>query len=194
MLVRPAKSTRPPASPDGRFAAIDFETADYGRDSACALAIVIGEGDRVLHQHSVLIRPPRRDFIFSYLHGITWDHVALEPSFADVWPSLAPLFDGVEFIAAHNASFDRSVLLHCCHLAGLPLPAAEFQCTVKLSRRAWCLDHAKLPDVCRHLGLPLNHHDAASDALACASIVLAARRLGFPLDSWLGRYTGRLPG
>ena len=26
-----------------RFAALDFETADYGRDSACALSIVIVE-------------------------------------------------------------------------------------------------------------------------------------------------------
>jgi len=31
-----------------------------------------------------------------------------------------------------------------------------------------------LPDVCRHLGLPLQHHNALSDAEACANIVLAA--------------------
>lgn len=26
-----------------RFAAIDFETADYGRDSACAVSVVVAE-------------------------------------------------------------------------------------------------------------------------------------------------------
>lgn len=32
----------------GRFAALDFETADYGRDSACALSVVIVDNDRVV--------------------------------------------------------------------------------------------------------------------------------------------------
>jgi DNA polymerase-3 subunit epsilon len=33
-----------------------------------------------------------------------------------------------------------------------------------------------LPDVCSYLGLPLRHHDPASDAEACAQIVIAARK------------------
>ncbi|MFA5187667.1 MAG: exonuclease, partial [Patescibacteria group bacterium] len=36
----------------------------------------------------------------------------------------------------------------------------------------------KLPDVCRRLKIPLNHHDAASDAEACARIVMAAMQDG----------------
>jgi DNA polymerase-3 subunit epsilon len=32
-----------------------------------------------------------------------------------------------------------------------------------------------LPNVCSYLGIPLDHHNAASDAEACARIVLAAR-------------------
>ena len=42
-----------------------------------------------------------------------------------------------------------------------------------MARRAWNLRPTKLPDVCRHLGITLNHHDALSDALACAKIVIA---------------------
>lgn len=45
---------------------------------------------------------------------------------------------------------------------------------MKLARRTWGLRPAKLPDVCRHLGIGLRHHDALSDAEACARIVLAA--------------------
>jgi DNA polymerase-3 subunit epsilon len=35
--------------------------------------------------------------------------------------------------------------------------------------------------VCRHLGIPLNHHDALSDAEACARIAIEAARAGAAL-------------
>ena len=156
------------------FAAIDFETADYGADSACAVAVVRVRDGRVAESACRLIRPPRREFIFTYIHGLAWEDVRREPAFGDVWPSLSPLLAGADFLAAHNASFDRGVLHACCAAAGLSPPALDFTCTVSLARRVWGLYPTKLPDVCRHLGIPLRHHDAASDALACARIVLAA--------------------
>ncbi len=176
----------------GRFAAIDFETADYGRDSACALAVVVVEGTEIIRQEYFLIRPPRPQFVFTYIHGIRWTDVAESPRFCDLWPSVAPLMEGVEFLAAHNASFDRSVLYQCCHGAKVPHPTHRFQCTVKLARHAWGLRPATLPDVCRHLGIPLQHHQAESDARACAEIVIAARKQGLPLSPWLGKYSGTL--
>ncbi|NNN06310.1 MAG: hypothetical protein HKL90_10460 [Elusimicrobia bacterium] len=48
----------------------------------------------------------------------------------------------------------------------------------KIARKAWAIRPTKLPDVCRHLGLKLSHHDALSDAEACANIVLAAAKDG----------------
>jgi DNA polymerase-3 subunit epsilon len=155
-----------------RFAAIDFETADYGRDSACALAVVVVEDGKIVHKGYNLLRPPRREFVFSYLHGITWNDVQDEPDFKALWPKLKPLLKGLDFIAAHNASFDRSVLYACCENAAIKPPVVEFLCTMKLARRMWNLKPTKLPDVCKHLGITLKHHDAASDALACAKIVL----------------------
>jgi DNA polymerase-3 subunit epsilon len=47
----------------------------------------------------------------------------------------------------------------------------------------WQLRPTKLPDVCRYLAIPLNHHRADSDSRACAEIVLAALA-----DGW--RYAG----
>ena len=156
------------------FVALDFETADSGRDSACAVGLVRVEEGRITRSIHRLIRPPRSDMMFSYIHGITWERVRGEPPFARVWPELLPVLEGADFLAAHNASFDRFVLRACCERAGLPLPALPFECTVKLARRTWGLRPAKLPDVCRHLGIGLRHHDALSDAEACARIVLAA--------------------
>ncbi len=180
-------------SPGGRFAAIDFETADHGRDSACAVAVVVVDGIEIVKEDHFLIRPPRQQFLFSWVHGITWRDVADAPAFGDIWPRVAELIDGVEFLAAHNAGFDRSVLFQCCHYAGLECPELRFQCTAKLARQAWGLSPATLPDVCRHLGIALRHHQADSDARACAEVVVAARERGLPLSPWLGAYRGRLP-
>ncbi len=177
------KQPRTPVARQPVFAAIDFETADYERDSACAVAVVRVEGDRIVRRVHHLIRPPRRDFVFSYLHGISWDDVVGAPSFRDLWPLLRAEFDGVDFLAAHNASFDRSVLETCCRRGGVKPPSSPFECTVRLARSAWGIYPTKLPDVCRRLRIPLDHHHAASDAEACARIVIAAAKAGVILSS-----------
>jgi len=158
------------------FVALDFETADYFPDSACALGLVRVENHQIVHRTYSLIKPPRRRFVFTYLHGITWEDVAHQPTFAELWPSLTPILAGVDFLAAHNASFDRSVLNRCCETAGLNPPALPFECTVRLARQTWNIYPTKLNNVCDHLGITLKHHQAASDAEACALIVIAAHR------------------
>ena len=157
------------------FVAIDFETADPNPDSACAVALVRVEGWDVVARKSRLIRPPRRWMYFTHIHGIKWEHVAREPSFGEVWPDLAPLLAGADHLVAHNAPFDRNVLRACCAAAGLEMPIQPFICTVQVARRTWNLRPANLPSVCRFLNIPLNHHDALSDAEAAARIVIAAR-------------------
>lgn len=168
-----------------KFAAIDFETADYGRDSACALAVVIAENGVIVDKRYSLIRPPRRDFVFSYLHGITWCDVAKKPTFGEYWPEIKGLFEDIDFIAAHNASFDRGVLHACCSMEGHKLPKNNYLCTMKLARRLWNVFPTKLSDVCRHFSIQLKHHDASSDALACAKIVLNAVEHGVPKGAFL---------
>ena len=173
------------------FAAIDFETADYGRDSACAVAVVRVEGNAIVDRAHYFIRPPRRDFVFSYLHGITWNDVADAPTFRQLWPALRRKFAGVEFLAAHNATFDSSVLQACCERARLSLPSHSFQCTVRLARGVWNIYPTRLPDVCKYLGIPLRHHHAESDAEACARIVIAATKAGMLLSPRLPPPGGR---
>lgn len=160
------------------FVAIDFETSDPSLDCACAVGVVRVEGDQIVAREHRLIRPPKRPIRFTEIHGITWSMVAHEPVFRDVWPELAPLFDGAQVAYAHNASFDRGVLRACCAAAGLPMPNTPFHCTVTLARRAWNLRPTRLPDVARYLGVTLDHHNALSDAEACARIAIAARADG----------------
>ena len=170
-----------------RFAALDFETADYGRDSACAVAVVVVDSGAIVYKGCSLIRPPRRNFVFTYLHGISWEDVANQPDFKEFWPKLKPLFNGVDFIAAHNAAFDRSVLYTCCEDCGVTAPDTRFLCTMRLARRLWDIRPTKLPDVCNYLNIALKHHDPASDALACAQIVLETVDKGVPESALLKR-------
>jgi DNA polymerase-3 subunit epsilon len=160
------------------FVAIDFETADYHADSACSLALVRVERNEIVARQSRLIRPPRKQFRFTYLHGISWDDVAFEPEFADIWPELEPILDGASFLVAHNARFDQNVLNTCCRSAGWAPPPHPYLCSVRVARRAWRLPRYRLSDVCGHLGIALNHHVALSDAEAAARIVIAAAMTG----------------
>ena len=52
------------------FVAIDFETANHRGDSACALGLVRVEDGAVTAAESLLIRPPDRNFSFTWVHGI----------------------------------------------------------------------------------------------------------------------------
>jgi DNA polymerase-3 subunit epsilon len=158
------------------FVALDFETADYAPDSACALGLVRVENHQIVQRTYSLIKPPRRRFVFTYLHGITWEDVAYQPTFGELWPTYSPMLEGIDFLAAHNASFDRSVLHMCCAAAGLEPPRIPFECTVRLARQTWKIKPTKLNNVCDHLGITLKHHHAASDAEACALIVIAAHQ------------------
>ena len=165
------------------FAAIDFETASNRADSACAIGVVRVSEGRIVDRSSHLIRPPSQDFRFTYIHGITWTDVEAAPDFSGVWPLIARHFDGIDFISAHNARFDRGVLAACCRTYGLEPPQLPYLCTVKLARDMWSLRPTKLPDVCRYLGLSLTHHEALSDSLACAQIVIAAEQDGWRHDA-----------
>ena len=156
------------------FVAIDFETADYGRDSACSVGLVrVDDGCITAREHR-LIRPPREDFVFTYIHGIEWADVAGAPPFGEVWRDVEPLLAGVDFLVAHNKGFDRGVVRACCAAAGLDEPDHLWKCTVQMARHDLGIRPANLAHVCKTLDISLRHHDALSDAEACAQIVLRA--------------------
>ena len=161
------------------FVAIDFETANGAGDSACAVAVVAACDGRLVGSWSSLIRPPTSLFTFSHVHNLAWEDVREAPAFHEIWPELDRRLSDADFVAAHNAPFDRGVLEACCRRYGLRRPPVPFECTVQIARAQWRIYPTKLPDVCRRLGIPLRHHVAESDAEACARIVLAAEAAGW---------------
>ena len=124
------------------FVAIDFETADTGRDSACSVGLVRVEKGEIVERVVQLIQPPRletgdlftpppAEFQFTYIHGIRPQQVLDQPTFAQAWPKLARFLEGADFLAAHNAPFDKGVLTACCEAARLPKPPHRFIDTVR---------------------------------------------------------------
>lgn len=165
-----------------KIVAIDFETADTGADSACALGIVTIENGRIAQSAARLIKPPRQRFVFTYIHGITWNDVKAAPEFGEVWDELEEHWRDADYLVAHNAPFDRKVLNTCCGKAGRAKPATPFLCTVRIARAHWQFKPANLAYVSEQLGITLKHHDALSDALACATIAAQAVQEGYAID------------
>jgi DNA polymerase-3 subunit epsilon len=174
----------PPASAYNkgmRFLAIDFETADNGGDSACAVGLVLVDRGEVVQEFVRLIKPPRPRILFTHIHGLSWQDLQDAPDFGQLWPELAPHFEGIDFVVAHNASFDRKVLASCCRAHNVTMPQVPFRCSVQLARSILGIRPANLANCCKVLGIELNHHEALSDARACALITLRAesqRRAG----------------
>ena len=141
------------------FVAIDFETANHRKVSACAVGLATGRNGKIEVVRSFLIRPPETRFEFTGIHGLRWKDVCGAPTFGELWPTLLAWISGAEFIAAHNASFDRRVLHACCAMSEIRAPKLPFTCTVELARSQWGIYPTRLPNVCRRLGIPLRHHD-----------------------------------
>ncbi len=156
------------------FVAIDFETANRNPDSACAIGLVKVVDFQVVDRVEYLIRPPTSWFEFTYIHDIDWSMVAGQPTFAELQPQIDLFLAGADFLAAHNANFDRRVLAACHETYRLARRSHRFLCTVQLARQHWQIRPTKLSDVCQKLGIKLQHHNALSDANACAQIIIAA--------------------
>jgi DNA polymerase-3 subunit epsilon len=155
-----------------KFIALDFETANNERNSACALGIAVVENRVITEQVSVLIKPPKSYFIYTGVHGITWDDVKNERTFEEIWPDIKKYFSKIDFVAAHNIPFDKSVLEACCDYYGIKKPVNKYKCTLQISKNKLKLKSNALDSVCRYYGIELNHHNALSDTLACAKIMI----------------------
>ncbi|MCU0858546.1 MAG: 3'-5' exonuclease [Pontiellaceae bacterium] len=158
------------------FTAIDFETATAQRHSACAVGIVTVENSEIVDQYSTLIRPPDNEYSFWNIevHGIRPKDTVTAPTFAELYPEIHKRLAG-RIVVAHNESFDRSVLKHTMSHYGLDYGALgltdQWECTMRIYRTKG-FRPCKLSDCCQRLHIELNHHEALSDALACARLYL----------------------
>jgi len=174
------------------FTAIDFETANSNPNSACALGLVVVQAGVVVDSKRWLIRPPSSQFEFTYIHGITWRDVAMQPDFGQLWPQFRPYLAG-QVLAAHNARFDLSVLFALFRQYRVGYWRGEVVDSLAVARRIWpMLNNHQLQTVAAFLSIPLDHHDAVSDAKACAQILCLAEQAQTGVIGKLARRYGEV--
>lgn len=179
----------------GPIVGIDVETACPEHGAVCSIGVaLVLRGQSVREQHWLLDPGTRFDPRFIGIHGITPAMVLGKPRLLGAWPEISgfiarsiretsdpglltgcPSDDPEPLFVAHNAQFDRRQIEAA--IDG-PLPF-RLACTVAMSRRAFpqLLRH-NLKSVSAHLQIPLRHHDALSDARACALIAHRCIRVG----------------
>jgi DNA polymerase III subunit epsilon len=155
------------------FTAIDFETANSSRSSACSLGLVEVRNGIITKEHIWLIDPQQKfDGRNIAIHGITPSMVQGQPTFHELWPVLEPMLQG-QVIVAHNASFDMSVLRYCLDGASVFYPSFQYLCTYLLGKKMLNHLHShRLNVISEHFGIRLKHHDALEDARASAAILI----------------------
>jgi DNA polymerase-3 subunit epsilon len=159
------------------FSAIDFETA-VGHN-ICSVGIVVVENGSIIEEYHQLIQPPYNDYNYYNIrvHGITPDDTWDAPLFSQVFPEIGKRLNG-RIVVAHNEGFDRGVLqksmkdynIHSSELDTAP----KWECTVKIFRKMGFKKN-NLKACCDRHNIKLKHHDALSDAKACAKLYLISQ-------------------
>lgn len=161
-----------------RVVILDFETANNHPASACSIGFVVMEDGVILHEGVHLIKPDPSHATFEPfnidIHGIKPEDVENAPNFETLWPELLPWFRS-SLLVAHNAMFDMGVLNALIAQYAISKPLCTYLDTVEIARRMWpYLPNHRLNTVCEFLEIPLNHHEALSDARGSALILMNA--------------------
>ncbi|WBW99136.1 exonuclease domain-containing protein [Oceanirhabdus sp. W0125-5] len=166
------------------FVAIDFETANEKRNSACALGITVVESGEVVEEKYWLIKPYENRFapMNIWIHGITQEDVEDSPTFDEIWNEIKPYIEG-KFVIAHNAAFDISVLRRTLDTYNIQYPSFQYACTVVMSKNYYDgVANYKLNTLANALGIEFKHHHASEDATAAARIFIEICK-GLEIDS-----------
>lgn len=160
------------------FIAIDYETANSDYRSACALGVSIVEQGKIVETFESFIKPPKEFSEFDpfnvMIHGINPNQIKDAPTFDYVWEKIEKFNSEyrVPFVC-HFSGFDirvtEALLKHYEH----PFQQIKFYDTYTIARKLWPqLVNHKLNTLSENFKIKLNHHNASSDAQACALIAL----------------------
>jgi len=160
------------------FVAIDFEHAMPFKGSVCSVGIVSYKDGNIVDEYSTLIQPPNNEYSYytTKVHGLTPEHTTNALVFIDVYPEIKKRIEG-NVVVAHNAfSTDKACLEQAMDYSGIHEDLnLDWQCTYRIT-------NAKLNIVAQVCHIELDHHEALSDARACAKIFDLYRNDKLPLD------------
>lgn len=149
------------------FTAIDFETARGNHCSICQVGLVRVENGKITDELNLLVQPPDNLYWdkFIDIHGITPEETANAPTFDKVWHKIEPFIKEQTVVAHNGFSFDFPVLRKTLEFYKIEIPEYEKKCTYRIFKD-------NLASLCEYACINLQHHDALSDAKACAELYL----------------------
>ena len=155
-----------------KFAAIDFETANWQQTSVCSVGIVVMNRGVIEDRFYSLIHPApnfysRRN---TAIHGLSREDTEEALAFPTVWREIAPMIEGIPLVA-HNSMFDEGCLKAVFRLYEMDYPGYSFYCTYRLSRKLFKgLENYQLHTVSSFCGqICVNVSTSALEALSAHS-------------------------
>lgn len=147
------------------YTAIDFETAQGKRWSICQVGLVRVENQIITEQLSILVQPPDNYYWNNFIdiHGISPEQTADAPTFDKIWHQIEPFIKNQNVVAHNGFAFD----FHCLKqtLDYYQISSPEF-----IGHDTYRIFRGSLASLCEHYKISLNHHEALSDAMACATL------------------------
>lgn len=166
-----------------RYIVFDTETPNSRNDSICSIGVSVVENGVICQERYDLVDPEARFDVFNVeLHGICPEMVRFEKNFPLIWEELEPIFNS-GILVAHNAPFDLGVLGKLFRRYGISRTSDTYLCTVQLGRKCFpTAPNHRLNTLCDLLDISLDHHNAASDAHACAELLCRCMETGYPIE------------
>jgi DNA polymerase III subunit epsilon len=153
------------------FIAIDFETANPKRVSACSIGVAHVSNGNIVDSYDYLIKPVGGHAAFqSKIHGIKHEHTHDKPQFDILFNDIKDIF---RYPLIGYSKFDEQVLNALSVHFSLGISFSYIDCCSQAKEALPILKNHKLKTVAKHFKLtPFKHHDAKEDAIACANIFL----------------------
>jgi len=172
-----------------KIVAIDIETPNKYHDRICSIGLTIIDGGSILSTIQYLVNPETEfDPVNIEIHGIRPIDVQDAPKFPEVWNEISGIVCS-ELIVAHNATFDLCVLRKTLQAYEIYESIVQYACTLEIARNTISgLDNYKLPTLCNHAGIDIEHHDAESDSKGCAQLFCVLVNSGIQLDTYVKHF------
>ncbi len=173
-----------------RFIIFDVETPNHFNNRMSSVGICILENNEITDEKYYLINPECEFDLFNIeLTGITPEMIQGKCNFREVWDEIEGLFSS-GILVAHNAQFDMSVLAKCLKAYDITWKCqTEYACTCTIGKKLLPdFPNHKLDTMCNILGFELDHHNALSDARACALIMKKYLQAGANVDDFIRTY------
>lgn len=180
----------------GKFTFLDVEIPNQNSDRICAISLIVVEEGKEIVRHTELINPQT---FFSAtnisVHHIRSKDVQNARTVEEFWKDFSRYFEDPYILAAHNTRSDVTVLNKDLSRFDTQIHSTRFIDTMDIMEQFYYKGNQKKGDlklnsIATHLGIPLDHHDPASDVNCCYEVVCyMANHFDMDLDPFIKELT-----